>query len=116
MAVVFIHPNGNVHYRHHAEEEKQHPVPTGAINIIRFDEATNPVAVRALNTDYNSHSLAGGMLRRNGVPVGINPPGPAYQDRELLVALLSKLTGPLPLTPDEVKVVLRVLLREAKLL
>lgn len=56
-------------------------LPPAGPNELDCDEATNAATLAAYDTDSRSFTLAGGVLRRSGVVVTINAPGPAEQER-----------------------------------
>ena len=50
-------------------------------DTLEFDVETNEEMLSALDSDWNAHTLSGGILRRNGIPITINPPGQHFLDR-----------------------------------
>lgn len=89
MAKFFLH-GGGICLRANDDEERRHPVPAGATDIVVFDEAKNDGVIAAFATDYNSFSLSGGVLRRNGTPVTFAADGEKRQDSSAFNAALSQ--------------------------
>lgn len=54
--------------RANADEETIYPIPAG-VTVVEFDAATNATLVTALNSNWNSFDLQGGVLRRSGQAV-----------------------------------------------
>lgn len=81
MAKFYKHLN-TIGLRITQAEERQFPVPAGATDVIVFDESTNQDVISAFNSDYNSHSLVGGVLSRNGTPVSFASDSPEKVDRD----------------------------------
>ena len=88
MAVVFLNPqDGILSYRADLEEEKRNPLPAGTDNLVRFDKATNLQLYRDIQARTESYTLVGGQLRKNNVPVTLNPPGRGYEDAQEILKL-----------------------------
>lgn len=100
--------------RNEDEEERFPEAPAGTAYTVRFDELTNPAVVDALNTDWNSHDLVGGVLRRNGQAVSLAADSQEMSDRKALGAVLGKLQSDRPLTPEEIATVLRWLIHQSR--
>lgn len=66
--------------------------PAGTAGTIEFDPAANPTVVANLNSDWNSHDCVGGVLRRNGSAVTINPELPKTTQSRAAVAGAVRLT------------------------
>ena len=64
------------------EDEAAFGEPSQFDDLLEFDGETNPDAVHGLDTDWNAHTLSGGVLRRDGQPVTINAPGESYLARK----------------------------------
>jgi hypothetical protein len=93
MAKFFLH-NGVIGLRKSAAEESVAPIPAGATDVISFDEASNQAAIAAFDAGYNSHSLAGGVLKRNGVTVVFAADAADKQDRDnFAAAVQNALSG-----------------------
>lgn len=63
-------------------EESFHGPPAGFVGSVAFDESTNTAAVADLGANWQSHDCPAGVLRKNSVPVTINPDGQVKQDRD----------------------------------
>lgn len=81
MAKVFTHANGIVGWRKTAAEEAAAPLPADAANVVTFDEDTNAALVADLGLTTAPYSVAGGVLKKNGVAVSLTADG----DRRSLV-------------------------------
>lgn len=113
MARICADASGNIcRFLKSEEEEKRYPNdPPGVACVITFDETTNQAVIDGLNADWNSHSVSGTVLLRNGTPVTINPPSLRFQDlRPIGLAIRNKLRNDEPLTTTELNRVLRFLL------
>lgn len=96
MAKLFGYNGAIVRFaRTESEEISLGPTPEYDIEL-EFDADTNTEAVHGLDTDWNAHTLSGGVLRRDGKPVIINPPGEDYLGRrqnKSILELLKKYAG-----------------------
>ena len=73
-----------VRFVHNNEEEEQLSVPDNFDDVLEFDESTNKPVITGLDTDWNAHSLQGGTLYRDAIPVVIDPPSMHYLDRQVV--------------------------------
>lgn len=89
MAKFYKHA-GVIGLRKSAAEELLLPIPAGATDVIAFDESSNAAVIAAFDADCNSHSLSGGVLRKNGSPVAFAADSADKQDREGLLSEASQ--------------------------
>ena len=115
MATMYAKASGEIiRFLRNAEQEQERPAPPpGTADTLAFDSATNREIVLAYDRDCDSLRLSGGVLRRNGVPMTVNPPGRAYQDRQRLPDILAQLGGPVPLVLADRQALDRILARAA---
>lgn len=59
-------------YRKTEAEEVQFPAPAG-VSTLEIDETVNAAVVAGLDSNYQSHDVAAGVLRRNAVAVTVQP-------------------------------------------
>jgi hypothetical protein len=105
-------------------EERRWPAVQGAAHEVEFDEGANADVVAALNSDWNSFAMLGGVLTRKNeagvpVPVVLAAPTQRHDDRKGLPAILAKLEAGQNLSAPETRLVLRALVtatRDAGLL
>jgi hypothetical protein len=71
MAKLYHNGSSLLGLRKTSAEESLYPIPNG-VSVIEFDNDTNASVLQGLNTEWNSHSIVGGQLHRNGSPVTIN--------------------------------------------
>lgn len=76
-----------------------------------FDAETNPQLAGALSVSLAGFRLTNGALSRNGVAVPVNADGAAERDRKLLAAIKAKLDSDTAPTAQELRVILRYLVR-----
>jgi len=81
MAKIWGYASEIVRFVHNENEEWDFGPPSQFDDELEFDEEVNQDAINGLDTDWNAHSLSGGILRRDGQPVTINSPGRHFLDR-----------------------------------
>jgi hypothetical protein len=113
MATLYANASGHIiRFLQSEPEEARFPnAPSGTAVTLTFDPVVNAAVLEALNTDWNSHAVSGGVLVRNGVPVVISSAGLAFQDRQALAALREKLDADQSLSAAELRRVLRWIIR-----
>jgi glutamate formiminotransferase len=94
-----------------AEEARWGASHPDAAHVLPFDPTTNPHILEGLESDWNAHAMAGGVLTRDGIPVPIHADSQAHQDRQALASLREKLEADAPLSPQELRRLLRHLIR-----
>ena len=68
-----------IRWKHSGDEPDATP---GAVESLEFDETTNRATADGLDASgMVGWTLAGGVLRRSGVPVAINPPSTTIRDQ-----------------------------------
>lgn len=90
MAKIIHDGNGNIiAIRRNDAEEAKFGLPAGT--IIEFDEEANAAVLAAIDTDWNSHAIQAGKLRRNGVDVTIAANSANTTKRKQIRQLLTAL-------------------------
>lgn len=80
------------------EDEVVFGSPDAFDDVLEFDHETNQNVIDGLNGQlpnvlWQDHTLSGGILRRNGIPVTINPSGTAYLDKQVAQAFWDDLAN-----------------------
>ncbi len=117
MALIYADSKGNlIRFLKNEQEEQQHPdVPLGTEFTINFDEATNANLINEINSDWNSFSCSGGVLRRNQSVCVIQSPSSNFNDALNLKKLNNLLSdGSGNLTPVQIKTLFRIIFRKIK--
>jgi hypothetical protein len=69
------------------QEEKSLGDFTDFAEMLDFDGNTNQGVIQNIMANWNIHSLSGGVLYRDGLPIQINPPGDEYLERQQATAI-----------------------------
>jgi hypothetical protein len=85
--------------------------PTGTATL-DFDGEANRRLVDALIATPDRFTLANGVLSHDGQPVPIATESSAHRDRRMLRQLWTVLNSSDPLTQNQIKTILRVLVRQ----
>ena len=105
MAVVYADAAGLIlAVRRTQKEDDDEGAPPGTAQQVAFDERTNRALTRLLRTNRDEFSILAGVLRRNSLPVTINPPGP-------LALLRAKVFGSAPLDQADLHLLGRIVFK-----
>jgi hypothetical protein len=93
MAKIYGDADGNIiRLLQTDDEEKIFGAPATAYTaVVELDADTNADVIKALLTDWNSHSMPGGVLTRNGQAVTIAADNTIVTDRRAMATLRSGL-------------------------
>ena len=78
MAKLYAFQGVIVRFAQTDEEDEQFGVPPEWDDMLEFDLNTNEHIRTSLFLDWNSHTLSGGVLRKDGQVVTVNDPGDEY--------------------------------------
>ena len=90
MARIYGLAGAIVRFTKTDEEFERHGEPPQFDDLLKFDADTNATVVNGLNTDWNAHTLSGGVLQRSGQTVSIAAPGESYLARRQATAAEEK--------------------------
>jgi hypothetical protein len=86
---IFKDQAGRIGYRRD-DEEADHPLPEGAVEVIEVDFDTNAELLESLNREINLYRLEGGALYRDGEAVVFAPETERRALRRAVAALNGK--------------------------
>ncbi len=86
--------------------------PAGAAHVLDFDHTTNAALIAAVGQNWSTARLVDGTLTIGAQTIAVQPQGQAYSDRQSLSALFDKLRTDQSLTTAELRIVLRIVLRQ----
>src|SRR3990167_4551871 len=116
MAKLFFDNQGNIiRFLKNELDEKLHGPPKNFTSQISFDHRTNGSLINDISHNRNIYKNIAGALTKGLIPVIINAPGQNTSDRSELNIIMAKLRNDQNITQNELRIVLRTIIREIKL-
>lgn len=91
MSVLYLTAGGELQWRLDDADEAAHPIPTGATNLIRFDEKApaNATVFADVKRVTGQYGIVASVLRKDGVPV-VGFPAPEDATQQALRRAVAK--------------------------